>query len=326
MLTELEILGNNAQVVGDEEESSLTVQIADMVIEYEFLLKSVLVAMNYEHRGFKVKWARSIEKDGCDTINVVQNDQETRNEGENAAIINELADLLRCIDWICEFKKSFRETLRSIHKNKLIVKNYMRDETIAENSVQYEAPEIEEQYADPKHSTIKDKLLNKTKHLSSNLIKGNQILQSGILQSDLNLDELNQQTSSLSNVNDKYMQFEAVFLKTNQLVKTLEKASHQEKRDVYLALGFLCLSVSWVLWRRIFRLPTRLALFVLFKFFKGILVTVGFVSRIPSTKTPILAPSVIVLGTPSSSLTTAIDSIEQAVDEAMDRILSHDEL
>ena len=45
MLTELEILGNNAQVVGDEEESSLTVQIADMVIEYEFLLKSVLVAM-----------------------------------------------------------------------------------------------------------------------------------------------------------------------------------------------------------------------------------------------------------------------------------------
>lgn len=327
LLAKLEELEIDHREVNEKEESNFTTQIADMIMKYESQLKAATLSMNYAHRGLKVKWLRMAEKNDCNTLAILQNDQEIRNPDENEAIVTSLKELLRMIDWISQFRIKFRETMKKRHLNKIIARDYRRDEMIEENLEQYKGVKVEEQKTEFGHSTTKDKLLNKTKHLSSKLLKGSQILQSGILQSDLNLDELRQQTHNLTTVNDKYTQFESVFLKTNQLVKTLEKASHREKRDVYIALGFLCLSAAWVLWRRIFKLPIKLVLFVLFRFFKGILATMGFVSKISSANKKILAVPVRIPETAQLPVTKpSIDSIEHAVEEAMNRILSHDEL
>lgn len=153
------------------------------------------------------------------------------------------------------------------------------------------------------------------------------------------MDELRAQTNSLTQIDDKYTQFETVFKKTADLVKVLENASHQEKRDVYLSLGFLLCCISWVLWRRIFKLPVKLGLWLLFKFFKGILVTLGLVKSYAGSSSSLQAPSLVlnapILATTTTSSATsvepfasvsAVSSIQRAVDEAVDRIVSHDEL
>lgn len=334
MLKELEKLSNPCNYA--EEEKHPTLQVADMVIEYESLLKSTIVCMNYEYRGLKVKWVKSTEADTCDTLSIVQNEEENINGSKNGVIVSRLEIILRSINWFCEFNKQLRITVEKVYEQIIAQNDLKRDEAIEIHAVHYDDTNraFDEQVskADSEGNgsvSTKDKLLNKTKILSSNLIRSNQVLQSGVLQSDLNLDELKEQTNSLSKMNDKYMQFETVFVKTSQLVKTLEKSSHQEKRDVYVALGFLCICVSWVLWRRIFKLPVKLALWVTFKFFKGILTTLGLVKKASGSANKILAPPIAFMATTVPTTTTVptiVDTIERAVDEAMSRIIHHDEL
>lgn len=317
-----------------KKEEYTTSQAAEMILKYESLIKSHQVCMNHGNRGLKVKWIKSNALDACDTLDIVHNEDIQRSESEKQELVENLEFLLRSVDWLYEFKKKFRSSVKSAHKVMMEQDDVRRDQTIEENAMNYDEmsqpntnnrqqPNIEGT------ATTKDKLLNKTKQLSANLIRGNQILQSAVLQSDLNMDELQEQTNSLSKMNDKYMQFETVFMKTSQLVKKLEKASHQEKRDVYLALGFLCVCVSWVLWRRIFKMPVKIALWLTFKFFKGILVTIGLAKNVASSTQRVLAPPVtafIESTTTFITTTETADTIEQAVNEAMSRIISHDEL
>ncbi|CAI4426374.1 CBM_collapsed_G0016620.mRNA.1.CDS.1 [Saccharomyces cerevisiae] len=94
-----------------------------------------------------------------------------------------------------------------------------------------------------------------------------------------------------------------------------------------------------ILWRRIFKLPVKLGLWLLFKFFKGILVTLGLVKSYAGSSSSLQAPSLVlnapILATTTTSSATsvepfasvsAVSSIQRAVDEAVDRIVSHDEL
>lgn len=334
MLKELEKLSKPYNYA--EGEKYPTLQVADMIIEYESLLKSIIVCMNYECRGLRVKWVKSIEADTCDILNIVQNEETDIDGSKNGIIVPQLEKILRSINWLCEYKKRLRETVENVYVQVVAQNDLKRDEAIERQAVHYDDTNqpsdenaLKAGYEEKGNVSTKDKLLNKTKILSANLIRGNQVLQSGVLQSDLNLDELKEQTNSLSKMNDKYMQFETVFVKTSQLVKTLEKSSHQEKRDVYIALGFLCMCVSWVLWRRIFKLPVKLALWVTFKFFKGILMTLGLVKRASGSANKVLAPPIAFIATTMPATTTVpttVDTIEQAVNEAMSRIIHHDEL
>lgn len=326
MLKELDKL-SDGESYADVEGCAVT-QAADMILEYESLLKIIEVCLNNGHRGLRVKWTKSNALDTCDSLNIVQNGETQGTLSEKEEIVKDLEFLLRSIDWLFEYKTRLRLAVKDGHRKVIEQRDLKRDESIKDNEVKYEENASEaEKYEVKSSATTKDKLLSKTKQLSANLIRGNQVLQSAVLQSDLNLDELEEQSSSLSKINDKYTQLETVFNKTSQLVKTLEKASHQEKRDVYFALGFLCLCVSWVLWRRIFRLPVRLALWLAFKFFRGILITIGLVKNVSTTKIPVPPMSVLqTTSTISTTTFTATDTIEQAVNEAIDRIFTHDEL
>lgn len=316
MLSELQRVKNGEGVQAKD--------AADMVLEYESLVKTVQVCLNHSHRGLRVTWRKSTTADSNDSLEIEQNGEIAKSG--NDTTVEDLEFLLRCIDWLSEYRRSFSAAAKESHRAAAEQDYIKRGESIEANAVQFDSRETPRE--PPQGSTTKDKLLHRTKQVSANLIRGNQVLQSAVLQSDLNLDELREQTHSLSQVNDKYMQLETVFVKTSQLVKTLEKASNQEKRDVYLALGFMSLCVSWVLWRRIFKIPVKLFLWLTFRFFKGILMTIGLVKRVPIGPHKVLAPPVAFLETTvtGTTPTTTIDSIVQAVDDAMSRILTHDEL
>lgn len=302
-------------------------EAADMILEYETLIRTVQVCLNNSYRGLRVTWRKSTAADSYDSLEMEQNGEI---EGiAKSKIVEEVEFLLRCIDWLFEYRQNYSVALREAHTAVAEQDHARRGESIEANAVQFDkstsGSEEKGLSFDSRGATTKDRLLNKTKQVSANLIRGNQVLQSAVLQSDLNLDELREQTNSLAQVNDKYTQLETVFVKTGQLVKALDKASHQEKRDVYLALGFMCLCVSWVLWRRIFKIPVKLFFWLAFRFFKGILVAIGLVRKVPIKPHRVMAPPVTFLETVSTTSTT-IGNIEQAVDEAMSRILTHDEL
>ncbi|CAI1862850.1 hypothetical protein SEUBUCD646_0B05950 [Saccharomyces eubayanus] len=337
---------------GEEEEEevefgALLGTIASKLLDFESILRCSIVEMTYTYPGLKLQWEKSSRYDQCDKLNIVKLDKQMVAE-LYAQLMEELDSVLQFIDWFYCYRLKVKEILRQHHRRDLAWNDEERDQAIRSHAVDYEKMH---QGSDREASSLttpasmsmenastKDKLLSKTKLLTNNLVRGNQILQSGILQSDLNLDELRAQTHSLMQVDDKYTQFETVFKKTADLVKVLENASHQEKRDVYLSLGFLVCCVSWVLWRRIFKLPVKVGLWLLFKFFKGILMTLGLVKGYTASSSSPQVPSLVLnapfLATTSSTSTLVepsasepvVSNIQRAVDEAMDRIISHDEL
>ncbi|CAR26311.1 hypothetical protein ZYGR_0H01200 [Zygosaccharomyces rouxii] len=313
-------------------------KVSEMIIEFESLLKAAVVCLNHEKRLLKLYWTKTSHGMSLQVVNQEPDQYET--------VLEEIVQLVNFTDWLTEYKTKLKEFIRKAHQDALAQVDSKRDEAIERNALEWEEQQQQQQPANQKATTAttkpantSDQVLSKTKQVSANLIRGNQILQAGVLQSDLNLDELKQQTSSLSQMNDKYSQLGFVFDKTSQLVKHLEKASRQEKRDVYLSLGFLCLCITWVLWRRIFKLPCKLVLWVLFRFFKTILISIGLVRKqssmplSPTMDTVATATTSATTTTPTSATSASLDllsantkSLEQVVDQAMDRIFPHDEL
>lgn len=310
--------------------------VSDLIIEFESLLKAAIVSLNHETRFLKLYWKKTGDGMNIQVIN--------REPNQSEVVLKEVVQVVNFADWLTEYRGKLKDSIRNAHQEAVAQVDSRRDEAIQRNALEWEdqQQELQDSSKNKTNTSTKtantgDQVLSKTKQVSANLIRGNQILQTGVLQSDLNLDELKQQTNSLSQMNDKYSQLGFVFDKTSQLVKNLEKASHQEKRDVYFSLGFLCICVAWVLWRRIFKLPCKIALWLLFRFFKTILMTTGLVRQHGSK--PVLAPPVL-SSTPTIQATTTAssasssweppsantESLEHAVDQAMDRIFTHDEL
>ncbi|CAI4038348.1 hypothetical protein SMKI_04G6920 [Saccharomyces mikatae IFO 1815] len=337
--------------IDDNHEGEEDIEFVDLVsivengmLDFESVLKCSIVEMTYTYPELKLQWEKSPQYDQCDKLHIAKLDKQVDKE-IYTQLIEDLDSVLQFIDWFYCYRLKIKEILRQHHKRDLAWNDEERDRAIKGHAVDYDKLHHGASLSTSSEPTLmeknstRDKLLSKTKQLTNNLVRGNQILQSGILQSDLNLDELRAQTNSLTQIDDKYTQFETVFKKTADLVKILENASHQEKRDVYLSLGFLVCCISWVLWRRIFKLPVKLGLWLLFKFFKGILVTLGLVKNYTASSyspqasnlvlnAPFLATQSTASATsiePSASM-SAVNSIQQAVDEAMDRIVSHDEL
>ncbi|CDO95389.1 unnamed protein product [Kluyveromyces dobzhanskii CBS 2104] len=135
-------------------------------------------------------------------------------------------------------------------------------------------------------TNIKGKTLQVNKKITSNLLRTNQILRSSVLQSELNIDELSQQTDTLMVVNDKFDRFKAMSQASTKLIKAINNSSYQEKQKVYAAIAFFAGCIAWVLWRRIFKYPVKLAFWLVFKLFKSFLYTVGLVKGSVSTNAP----------------------------------------
>ncbi|SMN19531.1 similar to Saccharomyces cerevisiae YDR498C SEC20 Membrane glycoprotein v-SNARE involved in retrograde transport from the Golgi to the ER [Maudiozyma saulgeensis] len=323
MLDELNKLGEDSLTSNTSENDSkdICMECTKFVMQFESTLRCATVAINQSNKAIKLTYVQSQSLDTMDTLKVEGKLQECKNETATA-----IQDIIMLTNWNYEYKEKMRKMAKANYYHQLNQVDQLRNDAIDTHTKSTMSTEQshDTRTVDIQGTSTKVQLLSQTKKLSNNLIKGNQILQSSILQSSLNLDELKQQTSSLQTVDDKYDQFQLIVNKTSSLVKSLEKASNQEKRDVYLALFFLIACVSWVIWRRILKMPVKLFIWVCFKFFKSILVTIGLVQSTISTTT---MKGNTITTTSSSVIKEATQSLEQIVDEAMDRILSsHDEL
>ncbi|KAK5773611.1 Sec20p PWA37_002442 [Arxiozyma heterogenica] len=351
--------GNNDVSIVNEVDNETLSLINKNTLTFESLIETLIVAFNQSNiSSLTLSWERSPSFKKYDKLSLTKNGLSPSdtmisglrdidsNNSNPLSLEDSYFKILSHINWLHGYKLQLKQTILSIRDGNLdqltkLTHNSVESPPLplsllrpSPSSLSSSSPQKPEYYTESNKQSTRDQLLNKTQQLTNNLIKSNTLLQSSILQSDLNLDNLKQQTQSLNQIQDKYSQLETVFNKTNRLVKSLETASNQEKRDVYISLGFLALVISWVVWRRIFKGPTKLFLWLLFKFFKGILVSVGVVQKFTSKDNILTVPNAITdaIMTTGASLTnsnTATDitaSLEQAVDDAINRILLHDEL
>ena len=319
MLDSLGQVDSAANAVGAEalpEGVSTLTACSRLIMRFETALRCAVEALDQGSRFVTVAYVPSRSLDCVDTLKIGGSMQRVSESTKE-----QLRRLVQLVDWLGAYKGALRSATEQSSAHRLERIDQLRDEAIRAHSTREsgsdDARNSDTRTVDIAAASTKGQLLGQTKKLTSSLMKGNQMLQAGILQSDLNLDELKMQTGLLQTVDDKNTQFQSVMQRTSTLVKTLERASNREKRDVYLALFFLVACMAWVFWRRILRAPTRLLLWLCFRFFKSILAAIGLVRAVAPATTPHSA-------SPSAAATAAL---EQAVDAAMDRVLAaHDEL
>ncbi|ODV60468.1 Sec20p, partial [Ascoidea rubescens DSM 1968] len=109
----------------------------------------------------------------------------------------------------------------------------------------------------------KQQILHKNESISIALKNSHKLLQSSILQSDLNIDELSQSSNSLQLLSNKYQSLEFILNKSSRLVKELEQADRIDKKNIRYALYWLTFTICWVIWRRLLSKPV---LFILTQF------------------------------------------------------------
>lgn len=111
--------------------------------------------------------------------------------------------------------------------------------------------------------SAQEKLLQQNTLLTDKLQNVNALMKSTLLAGEINLSELEISTNSLSNLSDSYAFFSSVLNKTNTLVKTINKASKNERAMIYRSLYFFIAVCCWILWRRIFKRPILLLIWLI---------------------------------------------------------------
>ena len=119
-----------------------------------------------------------------------------------------------------------------------------------------------------KNKTIQDQILSHNKSITSSLQSTRQLMSTSIVQTELNIDSVEQQTKDLSNLNDKFTDFESLLNKSKNIVRFIEKQDRKDKNNIYLSIGFLLLCSAWVIWRRLLKMPVKFFLWSLFKIFR----------------------------------------------------------
>lgn len=130
-----------------------------------------------------------------------------------------------------------------------------------------------------KPASTNTKIMSTTKKITSKLTQSSQILQSSLVQSQLNMDELTIQSDSLEYLGEKYGYLKTVLEKSDGFIKDIKLSSEQDKKKMYYALIFFALSVAWVIWRRLLKLPVMLAYYFIVYTLKLSLATFGIISR-----------------------------------------------
>lgn len=119
-----------------------------------------------------------------------------------------------------------------------------------------------------KNKTIQDQILSHNKSITSTLQSTRQLMSTSIVQTELNIDSVEQQTKDLSNLNDKFTDFESLLSKSKNIVRFIEKQDRKDKNNIYLSIGFLLLCSAWVIWRRLLKMPIKFFMWSLFKIFR----------------------------------------------------------
>lgn len=189
--------------------------------------------------------------------------------------------------------------LKSFDQLELLIESGENEETVALNdNVLVNDNNLEE-------LSNQEKLLQQNSVLTDKLQNVNAMLKSTLLAGEMNLNELDQSTKSLSDLSDSYQMFGSILNTTNSLVKEINKASKEERIMIYRAIYFFITVCCWILWRRIFKRPILLIIWLIFSPLKL------FFRKGNPTK---VEPTVSVT---SSLIATATQVIQNTVDEAV---------
>lgn len=119
-----------------------------------------------------------------------------------------------------------------------------------------------------KDLSVNDRILSHNKNITTSLQATRQLMSTSVLQSELNIESLDQQTKDLHKLNEGFIQFNDLLVKSKQIVRFIEKQDKSDKQRIYLSLGFFLVCCAWVIWRRILRMPVRIMLWSFFKVFR----------------------------------------------------------
>ncbi|EMG50200.1 SEC20 Protein transport protein SEC20 [Candida maltosa Xu316] len=115
--------------------------------------------------------------------------------------------------------------------------------------------------------SINQQIANQNKQITRSLQTSRQLLSASILQSELNIESLDQQTKDLYKLNENFIQFNDLLNKSKQIVKFIEKQDKADRQRIYLSMGFFIFCCCWVVYRRILRRPIKMLLWSFFKIF-----------------------------------------------------------
>lgn len=188
-------------------------------------------------------------------------------------------------------------------------------------------------------------VLKKSSDITSGLKRVHAMAQGNVLRGEMHLESLEQSSQDMQQLQQKYTSFDVLLAGSKKLVQHLEQADRQDRIFMMLSLGFLGLVVSWILYRRVLKLPLMIITWPLLKVFglvkgkpdvkqmgpkRGVVETV--VQTVVETVAESLATSSVVEAIIEASLaSTVLDSVltdladSTAIPDSADVIVEVDE-
>lgn len=97
--------------------------------------------------------------------------------------------------------------------------------------------------------------MSKSEDITATLKRVHQLAQTEAVKASLNIEELEQSTRNMGQLDLKYSVFENVLGTSQKLIKHLEQADKWDRTCMLASLGFLALVVAWIVWRRLLKAP-----------------------------------------------------------------------
>lgn len=161
-----------------------------------------------------------------------------------------------------------------------------------------------------------EKILDKNEKITNSLQNSRNLLQASIIQSELNIDNLETSTKNLSSISDKFEYFNSILNLTNGLVKKINENSDKEKNNISRALYFFFGCCAWIIWRRLLNKPIRLLIWVFYK--SIVLVIYGTRKTVPELDSSVLSSSAMLASTLISETIKEIVSETLSIESVSD--------
>lgn len=306
-----------------EDKQAFLEEITTVCLEYRNTLSDYIENINLFTETYSIQLSSDVYNSNMQVTYLQKNNTSSNPSSQIAEFdANVISNIYEFFNFINKWENKFREhQLEESQMYRTLTTNQLKtlEKEIEEYCQKfYETPSSENTHdRDDANSgsvdqsqklTSADKAKQTNKKITSSLIRSNQVLRGSVLQTELNIEELDTQTSLLDELNEKFEIVNTVLNQSNKLIKIVESSSSQEKKQVYYSLGFLAVCIAWVLWKRIIRGPLKLLLWIWFKFFKTLLFSTGLAKRKMQTYSGIDPHSIVTASLRQAPTVTATDT------------------
>lgn len=169
--------------------------------------------------------------------------------------------------------QSYEKEEELAHKQRLERYGGLEEEEEGEESVVEMRDKLfgnrtQEQEKEHQEKTIEDQILEHNKSISTSLQSTRQLMTTSIIQTELNIDSLDQQTKDLSGLDNMLVTLNDTLKKSRNIVKFIEKQDRSDKNRIYMSMGFFLICCMWILWRRVLKVPVKILMWSLLKIFR----------------------------------------------------------